>query len=92
MRQPTEGKKATDFDKATEMYLRIFGAGIIEEGVSVENENKRFVYYTSADTAMTLLRNRELWFRNANVMNEFSEIAYGLNLIEKVFSEVPLEP
>lgn len=54
--------------------------------MSVEAEQKRFVYYTSADTAMKVLKNQELWFRNATVMNDFSEISYGLNLIRTVFS------
>lgn len=58
----------------------------MEEGLAVVNEKKRFVYYTSADTAMKVLRNRELWFRNATVMNDYSEISYGLGLIESVFS------
>lgn len=54
--------------------------------MSVATEQKRFVYYTFADTALKLLRKGELWFRNANVMNDFSEIAYGLDLMGKVFS------
>jgi hypothetical protein len=48
-------------------------------------ENRRFAYYTSADTALKVIRSRELWFRNAMVMNDSSEIAHGINLIRKVF-------
>lgn len=33
-----------------------------------------------------MIRNQELWFRNATVMNDFSEISYGLGLIRAVFS------
>lgn len=54
--------------------------------MAVINEQKRFVYYTSSDTAMKVLRKQELWFRNAKVMNDFSEISYGLGLIRTVFA------
>jgi len=75
-----------EIDESTLKFFEIFCPGLIQETQSVESEQKRFVYYTSADTAMKILRNQELWFRNATVMNDFSEISYGLELIRKVFS------
>lgn len=41
----------------------------------------RFVYYTSAATAMQILRGREIWMRNTMVMNDFSEVEHGLNCV-----------
>lgn len=73
-------------DEASIKFNQIFNPGLIEQIGSVITEGKRFVYYTSADTAMKVLRNEELWFRNATVMNDFSEISYGLELIRSVFS------
>ncbi|WP_343501600.1 MULTISPECIES: DUF2971 domain-containing protein [Roseobacteraceae] len=75
-----------DFDEATIKFNQIFQPGLIEDTLAVVNENKRFVYYTSADTAMKVLRNQELWFRNVTVMNDYSEVSYGLGLIRSVFS------
>lgn len=43
----------------------------------------KFVHYTSADTALKILNNRELWFRNTKCMNDISEIQHGLLIIEK---------
>jgi hypothetical protein len=54
--------------------------------VEVAEKKRRFAYYTNADTALKVIRNKELWFRNATVMNDFSEISYGIDLIHKVFS------
>lgn len=68
-----------------EMCVKIFCPGYLEEIQSVVNCNKRFVYYTSADTALRIIRNKEIWFRSATVMNDFFEIAYGLHLIHSVF-------
>ena len=75
-----------EFNEAKMKFNEIFRPGLIEEGLAVEKKQKRFVYYTSSETAMKVLRNQELWFRNAKVMNDFSEISYGLELIRTVFS------
>lgn len=75
-----------EFDEATIKFNQIFQPGLIEESQAVVTGNGRFVYYTSADTAMKVLCNQELWFRNATVMNDYSEISYGLGLIGAVFS------
>lgn len=43
----------------------------------------RFVHYTSAEAAMSIADNRTVWLRNARLMNDFSEIEYGL---ERLFT------
>ncbi|MGI3211840.1 DUF2971 domain-containing protein [Roseovarius tibetensis] len=75
-----------ELDEDALKFNKIFNPGLVEERSAVLADGKRFVYYTSADTAMKVLCNQELWFRNATVMNDFSEIRYGLNLIRGVFS------
>ena len=79
------GTKIMELNEAMLKFNQIFRPGLLEEILAVEDEQKRFVHYTSADTAFKLLRNHELWFRNATVMNDFSEISYGLGLIRTVF-------
>ena len=73
-------------DEETKKFYQIFHPGAMEEIMAVVEEKKRFVYYTSAHTMMQVVRNRELWFRHPTVMNDFSEISYGLQLIRAVFS------
>lgn len=75
-----------EFDDKTRKYYEIFQPIALEQIISVMHENKRFAYYTSADTAKKVLENKELWFRNSTVMNDFSEISYGLDLIHDTFS------
>jgi len=41
-------------------------------------------HYTTADTAMKIIRARSLWLRNAAVMNDFSEIEYGKSVMQPV--------
>ncbi|WP_156317350.1 DUF2971 domain-containing protein [Cypionkella psychrotolerans] len=75
-----------EFDEITLKFKQIFQPKIVDEVMAVAAQQKRFVYYTSADTAIKIIRNQELWFRNASVMNDYSEILYGLNLIVAVFN------
>ncbi|PHS26931.1 MAG: hypothetical protein COA84_05615 [Robiginitomaculum sp.] len=70
-----------NIDEGTLKFIQIFQPGLMETYNTIEKNKTRFVYYTSAETAMKVLRNQELWFRNATVMNDFSEISYGLGLI-----------
>ena len=77
---------AVELNEDALKFNNIFNPGLIEQTMALAADAKRFVYYTSADTAMKVLRNQELWFRNATVMNDFSEISYGLELIQAVFS------
>ena len=61
-------------------FFRIFYPGYLNHIFEVVSKNRRFAYYTSADTAKMIIENEEVWLRNATVMNDFSEISYGLNL------------
>lgn len=84
--EKAKDEQQLELDEGLIKYNQIFCPGLLEETLSVVAEQKRFVYYTSAETAMKVLRNQELWFRNATVMNDYSEISYGLDLIRSVFS------
>ena len=44
---------------------------------AAKERDQRFVHYTRADTAMSIIQNKEVWLRNALVMNDFQEIAWG---------------
>ena len=50
------------------------------------NEGYKFAYYTTADIAKKILEKKEVWLRNAHVMNDYSELAYGLGLFENAVS------
>lgn len=41
----------------------------------------RFVHYTSAEAAVNILRQREVWLRNAKYMNDYREVEYGLECL-----------
>ena len=74
-----------NLDHETERFLRIFCPGEVERLEEIWS-NARLVYYTSAETVKSIIENREVWFRNASLMNDYSEISYGLRLLTRAVS------
>jgi hypothetical protein len=67
---------------ADELRLRaIFFPRNTAKVAEILSANSRFVHYTSAEVAMSILQNRSVWMRNSSVMNDFSEIEYGIKCL-----------
>jgi hypothetical protein len=49
--------------------------------------NRRFVHYTSAENAISIIKSKRLWMRNARVMNDYRELQEGHDTINKLFKE-----
>lgn len=47
--------------------------------------DKRLVHYTSAEAAYRIITTGQIWLRNAQVMNDFSEIAYGIKCLTEAW-------
>lgn len=50
-------------------------------------ENKRFVHYTSAETAISIIQNKAVWMRNVRCMNDYMEVEYGLSQLLEVYNK-----
>jgi hypothetical protein len=48
-----------------------------EKHAAVLDSATPFVHYTTADTAMRIIRNKTFWLRNATCMNDYSEVEHG---------------
>jgi hypothetical protein len=46
----------------------------------------RLAYYTSADTALKIVRDRELWLRDCRCMTDFNEVWVGIRNVEEYLS------
>src|SRR5712691_4574416 len=49
----------------------------------------RFVYYTTADTATTILRNRQVWMRSTTAMNDYMEVEHGFECLNAAYKAEP---
>ncbi len=74
------------YNETDARIFEIFCPDTINRLSEIKSGNRRFAYYTSADTAMKIIQKKEIWLRNATVMNDFSEISYGLSLVKKALS------
>lgn len=65
--------------------LSIFYPRYLESAERVEKENLRLVQYTSANAAMSILRNKEVWLRNVQCMNDYMEVDHGIDCLVAAF-------
>ncbi|WP_332117235.1 DUF2971 domain-containing protein [Azorhizobium caulinodans] len=66
-----------DLIELTNKLLDIFLPYDRRERQRIKDTGKRFVHYTSAEAAVSIIENQEIWLRNSNLMNDFSEIQHG---------------
>lgn len=44
--------------------------------------SRRFVHYTSADTAKKIIEKEPVWMRQSRCMNDFMEVDYGIDCLK----------
>lgn len=77
--------QTTGFTEERDRELRLFLPTLHARLAAAEASDQRFVHYTSAQAAVSMIRNGELWLRNAQCMNDFSEVRLGLDLLQRAY-------
>ena len=65
----------------------IFAPYALQKFRKITDDNTRFVHYTSAEAAINIIKNQEIWMRNAKCMNDFMEIEYGLRCLREAYNK-----
>jgi Protein of unknown function (DUF2971) len=50
-------------------------------------KKKRFVHYTSAEAALSIIKSKRLWMRNTTCMSDYREVTHGFDLLKSFFSD-----
>ena len=50
-------------------------------------KSARFVHYTTAIAALSIINTKRIWMRNAVCMSDYSEVQHGYDVLHKFFSE-----
>jgi hypothetical protein len=50
----------------------------------LRNGHSKLVHYTSAENGLKLLQGQRLWLRNVKCMNDYSEVAHGIDMLVRV--------
>lgn len=67
--------------------FEIFQPIALRRNLEARQRNQRFVYYTSADTAMRILSKGEIWMRKSHLMNDFREVEHGYECLRNAYSK-----
>lgn len=66
--------------------LQIFFPIDVRKRLDIEQNNRRFAHYTSAEAAVGIIRKREIWMRKSSVMNDFMEIEHGVQCLISAYN------
>ena len=53
--------------------------------LALKERNGRLVHYTTAESALKIIKSESIWLRNARDMNDFSEVEHGFALMKESF-------
>lgn len=72
----------------TQAFASIFLPHLMEKQAVAISTGMRFVHYTSAQAAMSIIARRKIWLRNILFMNDFSEVSFGIDAVVAFFGGV----
>lgn len=72
--------------ETAEQIWRLFFPTAVRQLEQVKARNTRFVHYTSAESAVKILRSQRMLLRNSTIMNDFSEVQHGINCLGKAYN------
>jgi hypothetical protein len=49
----------------------------------------RFVHYTSAEAALSIIKSKRVWMRNTTCMSDYREVQHGFDIFKNFFSDEP---
>lgn len=75
------GEQAIDWDRINQVLM----PHATEAQARVEG-GTRFVHYTSAQSALEILKSKCMWMRNATCMNDYNEMRHGLMCLIEAFT------
>lgn len=65
-------------DEGARRRFSIFSPYATSRAERITRDNGRFVYYTTADTAVSIISTAQVWMRRTAVMNDYLEVEHGI--------------
>lgn len=70
----------------------VFVPAVLEKRFKAFEQNMRFAHYTTAEAAVAIVKNNCVWLRNANAMNDYSELHHGISRVVSFFRDEAAKP
>ena len=77
---------ATEQMTADIQPAQIFFPYAFERQKAVKSQGTRFVHYTRADAAMSIIKTKAIWMRKTSCMNDFMEVHHGLECLTDTYN------
>jgi hypothetical protein len=75
----------SDYLSAYNLIINAFFPDEMQSVSQFQINERRFVHYTSAESALKILDNKTFWLRKTSLMNDFMEIQHGNDCIVAAF-------
>lgn len=75
-----------DFPPDQLRLLKIFQPRALSKFLACEENDIRFVHYTSADAAVKILQTKEVWMRKTSCMEDYMEVQHGLDCLHVAYN------
>lgn len=72
-------------DKICKESFKLFFPHLHSDHEEIKNSQIRFVHYTSAENALKILDNKELWLRQPYCMNDYKEFIHGVACLKVAY-------
>lgn len=69
-----------------ELWLKL-SPYTVEKMEAAKSNGTKFVHYTSASNALSIIQKQKVWMRNASVMNDFSEVQHGQRCLAAAWND-----
>jgi len=69
-----------------QIYGEVLRPDFNEEKKKLSSKKSKLVHYTSAEAALKIIRSKNIWLRQTKLMNDYSEIEYGINQLLNTYN------
>lgn len=73
------------------LMYRTFFQYAVDRSEDIKSRNGRFVHYTSADSAIKIINNREVWLRSTSCMNDTKEVEHGIQCLVRAYKKAKVQ-
>lgn len=72
--------------------MAIFGPSMFRRVMEAASKRQRFVHYTSAAAALSIIGGKSVWLRNARYLDDYTEIEHGIDHVVAFFNSPEAKP
>lgn len=72
-------------EQETNKLMEIFFPYLSGKMNEIKRSKKKMVHYTSAQAALSILKNKEVWLRQPDCMNDYLEVTHGMQCLQHAY-------